>query len=498
MFADAVYNVSDFDLRPGFYIKAMNTLACLGLPFNLLGLYAIIRHSPEHLQRIRWQLANAQFWALFQDFLLGFCVTPVVFLPLPAGYTAGLFAQLGITTELQFGMVVAVMAISCSASTHLGLYHWQLVLPNGHACKLPSKLKTMEVGLEMRRPEPAVSPNFGQLLQSDGDTPTKRYRAPPPARPLSNWLPGRLPPHLRDDEETIRRLEASLSPPDLPKENRLPKRGEKLDHLLTPDSDVSTIDFNIHADCKPNNSDVQDFDLRALIRAKRHVTRRPAAKMYKTVRKPHPAFLGKRRITLATCPSSQVKYIHPALHSLLPQIPRFKRILGRPKSPAKMLKRARRALPLPRVLPYYCKNCRLNTLSLTHIIHHNCVKQRVYNQPGHVVQQQRIILGHRCKANGWMALLEQSTKPQRFHLHTYRIDDDMDPIYRGPRTVPPRFPTPKKEREAASNEPIPDSIKIPAHCMCATCGCEFETHEYFDHLAREPKCLAARRPPIPI
>ncbi|CAJ0932159.1 unnamed protein product, partial [Mesorhabditis belari] len=141
MFGDTSYNVSDFNLQPKFYLRLMSAFSCLGFPVNLLGLCVIFRYTPEHLKTIRCHVANQQLWATLQDFLLGFCIAPVFFLPMPAGCPTGFFATLSIPTEVQFCMAVLVMCLSFSSVSHVVLYKWQLILPNHHLCKLPAKLK---------------------------------------------------------------------------------------------------------------------------------------------------------------------------------------------------------------------------------------------------------------------------------------------------------------------------------------------------------------------
>ncbi|CAI4228746.1 unnamed protein product [Auanema sp. JU1783] len=124
----AVFDCS-FDPHPTFYIYTMYIIGMIVLPFNMFGTYCVVKKTPAHLADYKRTLLYYQLCVSISDFFIAFVFTPVLFVPFPIHYSAG------ITSLFSFEPIICLVGCmfcllqSFSATLHLFHYRLMVILP---------------------------------------------------------------------------------------------------------------------------------------------------------------------------------------------------------------------------------------------------------------------------------------------------------------------------------------------------------------------------------
>lgn len=119
--------------QPQVYFAIMHVLSILAPPVNLYTVYCIVWKSTRQMGSFKWYLLLYQVTCMLFDFVFTTVTLPVIFFPLPMGYTGSWIAEkLNITVHATFLMVVP--AIPCvSACIHsLFFYRLHIIAPHGN------------------------------------------------------------------------------------------------------------------------------------------------------------------------------------------------------------------------------------------------------------------------------------------------------------------------------------------------------------------------------
>ncbi|CAJ0963247.1 unnamed protein product, partial [Mesorhabditis belari] len=211
---------------------------------------------------------------------------------------------------------------------------------------------------------------------------------------------------------------------------------------------------------------------------------------------------------MTSCPREWTRFIHPGYRHLIPWCKPFQGIVVKRSLVTRIRNHYVYYFPFPRVFPYFCDNCQTNTPSLEIIQNHNCVRRKPRDfDPEN--EQKIITLGYRSKAKDRLAVMERLPNPQHYQVVSYHFHNEDDPVIRE-QYVPTlaeicvNQSLSLQKIDETVDEPDETVIdlgkcknKVSEHCMCLTCGLEFETApEYFEHLSVEPECLENRQNPL--
>ncbi|RCN30224.1 7TM chemoreceptor [Ancylostoma caninum] len=127
----------NLDASPRAYIISMNVMSFLSPIVNLFTIFCILCKSTKPMSAFKWYLLIYQVTSSIFDFMYTTVTLPVIFFPLPMGFTASWMAEwFSITVHTTF--IIVIPSFPCVATCIFGLFAYRihLIIPHNHFLKI--------------------------------------------------------------------------------------------------------------------------------------------------------------------------------------------------------------------------------------------------------------------------------------------------------------------------------------------------------------------------
>lgn len=127
------------DQHPIYYIRALNVLSFVGPLSNILAMYCVVSCPDRFSVSYRANMFMHQLFLMGYDTAFSFVSIPVIFFPMPMGYSAGVGA-IGQELSALF-IILTFICINLIFVAFVGIHlsRIQMVLPQPHVLKISTK-----------------------------------------------------------------------------------------------------------------------------------------------------------------------------------------------------------------------------------------------------------------------------------------------------------------------------------------------------------------------
>ncbi|EYC26138.1 hypothetical protein Y032_0011g1580 [Ancylostoma ceylanicum] len=127
----------NLDVYPHAYLTAMHVSSFLSPVVNFFTIFCILRKSTKAMSAFKWYLLMYQVTSTIFDFIYTTVAVPVIFFPLPMGYTGSWMAEwFSISVHTMF--IIVIPSFPCVATCIFGLFAYRIhvIIPSNHFLRI--------------------------------------------------------------------------------------------------------------------------------------------------------------------------------------------------------------------------------------------------------------------------------------------------------------------------------------------------------------------------